>query len=188
MESHFQNLSELPRDLVNSLTREVLRPSGLSIPVLNYTPEGLVASVRAGSRATIVKITKKDTASWADSLSTLPPNRAYGFKDLFLEDTAETITAVFGNDFWQSYRTAITKKAGENTPETMVKMIYALVAGDALYWRMSSQIYMDAMESETNEAKMLVLAKKAQIAFSHTEMSQNLLMSVCPCEVTVTVI
>jgi hypothetical protein len=186
--NQFQSLNQLPRDVAKAMTLEVLRPSGLSVPVLNYTPTGLVACIRAGGKATIAKITKKDDVSWSHAQSGLSPISAYAFNELFQRDTALTITTIFGEDYWNNYRSAIVKRAGGNTSETVVKMVFALVAGDLLYWRMTGQVYMDAMENESNEGKVLCLAKKAQIAFTQAEVSQNLLKSVCPCEVSITVV
>lgn len=192
LQSQFESLEALPQDIATSITKEVLLPAGMSVPFLNYTPKGLVACIRCiregANKATIVKITKNDDVSWEFARSTLSPDQALGLNELFQKQTALTVASIFGCDYWWNYRNAIVKSAGEQNVENMMKLIFALVAGDVLYWRMTSQIYLDAMENETNEARVLVLAKKGQIAFSHSEMAKNLLMKVCPCEVTVTVV
>ncbi len=190
LQSQFQSLKALPQDIATSITREVLLPAGLGAPVMNYIPKGLVACLRAGAtKGTIVKITKNDTVSWDDCLNSISPDQALGLSVLFQRDTGLTISTIFGDEFWNAYRSGIVKRAGVNTSsENTLKLIWACVAGDILYWRMTSQIYLDAMENETNEAKVLVLAKKGQIAFSHSEMAKNLLKSLCPCEVAITVV
>jgi len=189
LQTHFKSLEELPQDLCDTVTKEVFGSCVLSVPVLNYTPTGLVASIRAGDKATIIKITKKEEASWEYLHSHITPEQVWSFSNLLQQDTAQTISSLFGWDYWFKYRFAIVKRAGENnTPENKMKLVFALVAGDALYWRIVSQVYMDAMENETNEVKVLILAKKAQITYSHSEMSLNLLKTIAPCDATATVV
>jgi hypothetical protein len=188
LNSQFQSLDALPQDVAKAMTVEVFRPSGMTIPVLNQTGEGLVACIRAGAKATIVKITRNEGLSWDEVRDDMSPDQCWGLSCLFQQDTAQTIATVFSWDFWFKYRSAIIKDLGERNSQNIVRLIFSCVAGDILYWRMSGQVYLDAMENETNEVKVLCLAKKAQIAFSHAEMTKNLLKSVCPCDVSITVV
>ena len=186
LSSSFKNLQEFPEELGKKATLEVLKPSGLTIPQLNYTPKGVVASIRVGKKATIVKITLKEPYTFDGTLCCLNPHNGYAISDLFKRQTGLTIATVFGDAFWEDYQNAIVKEPSlPPNPEKVIKMLYACIAGDVLYWRMSAQVYMDAMEDETNEAMSLVLAKKAQIAFQQSEMTLGFLKASMPCDITV---
>jgi hypothetical protein len=184
--SQCKSLNEYPQELVKSLTLEVLLPSGLALPQLNYTPRGIIGTIRVGKKATIVKTTLKEGADWSETISCLDPAVASFLSSLFLRDTGLTVATIFGDDYWNAFRSAIVKDEGTVSHEKVLKMVWACVAGDMLYWRMTAQIYMDAVENETNDLKMMVLAKKAQIAFGHSKMVEDILKKSVPCDITIT--
>lgn len=139
LQSQFLSLEALPQDIATTITKEVLLPAGIGAPVLNYIPKGVVACLRAGAtKGTLVKITKNDDVSWDVARDSISPDQAWSISVLFQQETAQTIATIFGWDFWFKYRSAIIKRAGETNAENMLKLIFALVAGDMLYWRMTS--------------------------------------------------
>ena len=157
---------------------DLLPKSGLSVPQIKYTPVSVIGNIRAGKKATIVKITLEEGKDWDESLSVSRVGLAHALRN----DTAQTIATIFGVEYWNAYKDSILNNQALQQPH---RMFWAWSAGDMLFWRMVSQIYIDAMENETNELKMMVLAKKAQIAFQHSEMTLAVLKDAMPCVVSI---
>jgi hypothetical protein len=186
LQSQFKNLSDFSKEDVKKATLDILPYAGLGTPTLTHTDTGLCAVLPSKTKNCVVFINKPEDEPWMTLLRTVSPQVLLMLSQFFTRDTGLTIAAIFGSDYWEAYHSAITKKVLrknatlEAAGGMTVKTAWSCVAGDLLYWRLTGQLFMDAMENAETDLLRCLYAKKGQIAFHQAEMSQNLLKSIFP--------
>jgi hypothetical protein len=193
IQSNRKNLKEFPKGLAYDTSMDVLPKSGLSVAKIKFTSTGVIGSIRAGKKATIVKINLKDDEDWDCAKGSR--NSFWGKQlEAHCDSLENFIRHIYGDEFYKSWYDATVQIPEPYTPETpaedltsaqTTQCVWGEVAGYVLYWRMTGQIYMDAMEDETNELKMLVLAKQAQLAYQYSEIALAVLDIAESCVATV---
>lgn len=176
--SQFSNLNSFSKEDIKKATLDILPPAGLGKPHLTYTPSGVCGVLPSKSRTAVVLINKNDEQSWESLLRTVSPDVVMMLQATFQRDTGLTISAIFGEDYWETYRSAFIKKPEDPTQEAIVRLCFASVAGDIAYWRLTGMLFADAMDDAETDLLRCLYAKKGQIAFHQAEMSENLFKNI----------
>jgi hypothetical protein len=174
LQTQFKSLEALPEAEAKNVSIKVLGGANLSVPIINYTKNGVIGSLRVpGGSALIIKMEKPTGKTW-EQLLPEDPSGLETFSRVFQKDTGLTICRVFGEDYWKSYLTAVVKRSSEETnAEVCVKMFMAMAVGDMLYWRFTGQLYIEAMESSDTDLFRMICGKKGQIAYTQSALTMG---------------
>lgn len=172
LDASFKTMNEYPRDALLQATADIINAAGLTTPVVRTTPNGFVAAYRATAvkRSLITTIKRNDGVEWDTFKQTFEPQMGMLMSQQFNGDDQQTLTAIFGADYWKSYRAAFMDgMTTANTFENCVKGTWRCVLGDYTYWKTAANLYLEAMEAADTDLKRSIYAQKAKISHIHAE-------------------
>jgi hypothetical protein len=85
----------------------------------------------------------------------------------------EALIAVWGADGAEAFYKGATPHPTGGYDEVFVRCMMCCLAGDILYWRTTSEMLLQSVDSECAEVDMLVRAKKAQVYYTHAKMDME---------------
>jgi hypothetical protein len=173
LEAGLANLKEFGLEASIKAGREVLLPHSLGVPKVILTPGGLVATLEMGGIKTTCFITKPKGKSWGDTLRSFSESEAEFIIRVFQKDTMEALIAVWGADGAEAFYKGATPHPTGGYDEVFVRCMMCCLAGDILYWRTTSEMLLQSVDSECAEVDMLVRAKKAQVYYTHAKMDME---------------
>lgn len=172
LDASFKTMGEYPKDALLQATADIINGAGLTIPTLRTTPNGFVAAYRAttAKRSLITTLKRNPDVEWDTFKETFYPQIGMLMATQFNQDDQQTLTAIFGADYWTAYRNAIMEgMTTTNTFENCVRGTWRCVIGDYTYWKTAAMLYLEAMETADTDLKRSIYAQKAKISHIHAE-------------------